>query len=395
MSQPIFPESAGCGFYVQVPFCTERCDYCSIAVSARPDRAAPYIKALKREVERIRTRAERMSPSTFYIGGGTPTSLPLPQLEEILSFLPIPPGFRPEMTLEARPETLSEPLLEQIEKKGVTRLSVGIEAFSLEHMRFLGRNAEANDPVDILKRIRSGFSGKVAMDFIVGGDGYDPDLFRKNAERLYDAGLEHLSVYPLALEPRTVLKLGHSRGELDGLLEDTTAHQWRRATEDLRKMGWHHYEISNFSCNPDSICFHNVLVWKGGDYIGVGAGAHQKIGSVRTNNVRSIITYEQVIEEGHAPFEEKEVLSESAIWMEYLYTNARLSYGIPFEHIVPYVDKRDFSTYITTMLQSGWIDPVHMEEGRLTFTFEGWMWLDELVERLVSLRQNEGESPAI
>ncbi len=388
MSHPIFPDPEGCGFYVQVPFCTERCDYCSIAVSARPDRAAPYIRALGREVERTRKHAEALSPSTFYIGGGTPTSLPLPQLEEILSLLPIPPGFQPEMTLEARPETLSDTLLERIEKKGVTRLSVGIEAFSLEQMRFLGRKAEATDPVGILNRIRSGFSGRVSMDFIVGGDGYDPDLFRKNAGRLYDAGLDHLSVYPLALELRTVLKLKETRGELDGLLEDTTAHQWRRATEDLRLMGWHHYEVSNFAHDPDLICFHNVLVWKGGNYIGIGAGAHQKIGNVRTNNVRSIISYEQALEKDRDPFDEKEELSETALWMEYMYTNARLSYGIPFEHIIPYVGERGFSSYIATMLRSGWIDQVSLDKGRLRFTFEGWLWLDELVGRLVSLRHD-------
>lgn len=388
MIRSIAPYSAGCGFYVQVPFCAERCDYCSIAVSARPDRAAPYIKALGREVERIRMLVENMPPSTFYIGGGTPTSLPLSQLEEILSFLPIPPGSRPEITLEARPETLSDTVLEQIEKMGVTRLSVGIEAFSLEQMKFLGRSSEEIDPVGILERIRSGFTGMVSMDFIVGGNGYDPDLFRKNALRLYDAGLDHLSVYPLAIEPRSVLKLRNSRGELDGFLEDTTAHQWRRATEDLRLMGWHHYEVSNFARNPDSICLHNVLVWKGGNYIGVGAGAHQKIGSVRTNNVRSIITYERILKEGRAPFDEKEELSESALWTERLYTNARLSYGIPFDHIVPYVSDRDFSSYTDTMLRSGWIDPVPIDEGRLTFTFEGWMWLDELVGRLVSLRDD-------
>jgi oxygen-independent coproporphyrinogen-3 oxidase len=388
MTRSIFSHSAGCGFYVQVPFCAERCDYCSIAISARPDRAAPYIKALGREVERIRKLVKILPPSTFYIGGGTPTSLPLSQLEEILSFLPIPPGSRPEMTLEARPETLSDTVLEQIGKKGVTRLSVGIEAFSLEQMRFLGRKAEANDPVGILERIRSGFTGMVSMDFIVGGDGYDPDLFRKNALRLYDAGLDHLSVYPLALEPRTVLKLKDSRGELEGSLDDTTAHQWRRATEDLRLMGWHHYEISNFARDSDSICLHNVLVWKGGNYIGVGAGAHQKIGNVRTNNVRSIITYEHFLEQDCAPFEEKEELSESALWTESLYTNARLSYGIPFDHIVPYVSEREFSSYTDTMLRSGWIDLIPMEEGRLTFTFEGWIWLDELVGRLVSLRHD-------
>lgn len=385
MTSLIDSESDRYGYYVQVPFCIERCDYCSIPVSARPDKASSYIEALAQETERITSRFERTAPSTFYIGGGTPTALPISQLEEILDLLPISKDSKPEITVEARPETLSDLVLERIEKKGVTRLSIGVEGVSEGQMQFLGRRSPAFDLLEWFKRIRHIFHGQISMDFIVGGLGYDPVRFRSYAERLYLSGLDHLSVYPLSLEPRTVLRLKDSRGELPDSLDDTTAEQWREATKDLRAIGWHHYEVSNFARNPDSICRHNVLVWRGGDYLGVGAGAHQKIGRIRTNNVRSIISYEQALKSGRPPFEEVIHLTEFDSWVESLYTNARLTYGISKDRLVPYVEKRILSDYANKMMLYGWIDPEQWEEGGLKCTYEGWTWLDELVGELVSL----------
>lgn len=385
MTLPINFESDGYGYYVQVPFCIERCDYCSIPVSARPDKAASYIEALAQETERISSRFERTAPSTFYVGGGTPTALPISQIEDILDLLPVARNSKPEITLEARPESLSNLILERIEKKGVNRLSLGIEGVSENQMKFLGRRTTSYDPLEWFERFRSVFHGKISLDFIVGGDGYDPVRFRTYAEKLYALGLDHLSVYPLSIEPRTVLRLKDSRGELPDGLDDATAENWRKATEDLRAIGWHHYEVSNFARSPDSICRHNVLVWKGGDYLGVGAGAHQKVGRIRTSNVRSIVSYEQALKSGNSPFEEVIHLTDYEVWIEYLYTNARLTYGIHKDRFVPYVEDKLVSDYAKKMIHNGWIDPDCWEEGRLKFSYEGWLWLDELVGDLVSL----------
>lgn len=385
MKSPVPLNTPVRSLYVQVPFCPERCDYCSIPVSVRPDRADGYVRALSIEKERIRSRIDLRTLETLYLGGGTPTVLEPSLFSDLIDCLA--DGLSPlkEVTTESRPDTLTLPILKMLEQKGVTRLSIGMETASPVQMDFLGRSSGSYDIVRFIDSIRNVFSGQISMDFIIGGTGYDPKQFRTVAGTLLEAGLDHLSVYPLTFEERTVLSLRDSRGEVPGETGDEAAEAWRKTTSDLRSMGWYQYEVANFSRNQETVCLHNRNVWEGNSYLGMGAGAHQRINSVRNENVRSHKTYESILGRRERPSVFQENLSEEELFLEILYTNARLSYGFPKEWLDVRIDPYDLSRFLVHMIENRWVCEKDLQKNRVIFTPEGWVWLDHLIGELSGL----------
>ncbi len=371
--------------YVQVPFCPERCDYCSIPVSLRPDLANGYVEALFREKERLLHREDLSRLETLYIGGGTPTVLEPGLLSELLDGLKkeLPPLA--EITVETRPDVLTAEMLSLLDSKGVTRLSVGMESVTSSQMGFLGRTMDPVDSVRFVEFVRNRFSGRLSMDFIVGGAGYDEKQFLEAARTLLTEGLDHLSVYPLTLEDQTSLKARHLRKELPCDLEEMAGRDWQSAVRKLASLGWHRYEVANFSRSSRTECRHNLRVWQGFDYAGLGAGAHQRIRSVRTVNLPSIRSYELSIRRDMHPVHLNETLTDQEALLEVLYTNARISYGFPLDWVSSAQTGKDMTRFLGEWVACGWIDSLRLEEGRVVFTTAGWDQLDTLMGQLWSV----------
>ena len=371
--------------YVQVPFCPERCDYCSIPVSLRTDRAPAYVQALFREMKRLREREDLSSVETLYVGGGTPTILPPALLMELLDGLrkDLPP--LKEITVESRPDTVTPDILRLLQPSGVTRLSFGMEAVRPEQMTFLGRTMNPYDSVRLLNSVRKDFPGQISMDFIAGGEGFVEEDFLREARALFSEGLDHLSVYPLTVEEQTPLKARLMRGAIASDTEEKAGICWNAVVRDLSSIGWFRYEVANFALAAHSVCRHNQLVWEGYDYAGIGAGAHQRIRSVRSVNVRSIDSYEKRMSTESSPFEVKEVLGEEERLLEIAYTNARLSHGFPLAWLFP--DGRSFEiaeAYLASLLSDDLLDRRSFQEGRVVFTEKGREVLDGLMGEIWS-----------
>ncbi|KGA92757.1 coproporphyrinogen-III oxidase family protein [Leptospirillum ferriphilum] len=371
--------------YVQVPFCPERCHYCSLPVSLQTERAPAYLRALFREKKRLMEREDLSGLETLYVGGGTPTVLPLPHLQELLEELQkgLPPLA--EITVESRPDTVTPEILHRLRSSGVTRLSFGMESVRSEHMRFLGRTMNVLEPVRFLEFVRNHFSGFVSMDFIAGGEGFSEDAFLQEAQSLLAEGLDHLSLYPLTVEEQTSLKGRLRRGEISAGTEDAAGRIWERIVRALSSMGWFRYEVANFSRSPDTVCRHNHLVWQGYDHAGIGAGAHQRIRSVRTINVRSLVSYEERLFSMKAPFEGRESLDQDERLLEILYTNARLSNGFPLS----WLSSEDRSNAIggadfSDLVEEGYLDSRAYSSGRVIFTEKGRDLLDGLMGEIWS-----------
>ncbi len=366
--------------YVQIPFCPERCDYCSIPVSLRPDRASSYVQALFREKKRLEEREDLSGVETLYIGGGTPTILPPELLGKLIDGLRknLPP--LKEITVESRPDTLSPDILRLLQSAGVTRLSVGMEAVTSEQMRFLGRTIKPFHFVRFMHSVRNDFRGQLSMDFIAGGDGFEADAFLREARTLLSEGLEHLSVYPLTVEEQTPLKDRLRRKAIPSDTEEKAGILWNAVVPELSSLGWIRYEVANFSRSPETVCQHNHRVWQGYDYAGLGAGAHQRIRSVRSMNVRSIVSYEERLANDFSPCGEKEILGEEEGLLEILYTNARLSNGFPLCWIFPHGKPNDaLETYLLSLVSDEQIERHAFLESRVVFTEKGREFLDGLM----------------
>ena len=371
--------------YVQVPFCPERCDYCSIPVSLRTDRAPAYVQALFREMKRLREREDLSSVETLYVGGGTPTILPPALLMELLDGLrkDLPP--LKEITVESRPDTVTPDILRLLQSSGVTRLSFGMEAVRPEQMTFLGRTMSSYDSVRLLNIVRKDFLGQVSMDFIAGGEGFVEEDFLREARALFSEGLDHLSLYPLTVEEQTPLKARLMRGAIASDTEEKAGICWNAVVRDLSSIGWFRYEVANFALAAHSVCRHNQLVWEGYDYAGIGAGAHQRIRSVRSVNVRSIDSYEKRMSIESSPFEVKEVLGEEERLLEIAYTSARLSNGFPLAWLFP--DGRSYEiaeAYLASLVSDDLLDRRSFQEGRVVFTEKGREVLDGLMGEIWS-----------
>ncbi|MHB1934429.1 MAG: coproporphyrinogen-III oxidase family protein [Leptospirillum sp.] len=371
--------------YVQVPFCPERCDYCSIPVSLRPDLANGYVEALFLEKERLLQREDLSRLETMYIGGGTPTVLEPGLFSELLEGLKKELPSLAEITVETRPDVLTEEMLSLLDSKGVTRLSVGMESVTHSQMGFLGRTMDPVDSVRFIEFVRNRFSGRLSMDFIVGGAGYDEKQFLEASRTLLTEGLDHLSVYPLTVEDQTSLKARHLRKELPCDLEEMAGRDWQSAVRKLASQGWHRYEVANFSRSPLTECRHNLRVWQGFDYAGLGAGAHQRIRSVRTVNLPSIRSYELSVRRDVHPVHLNETLTDQEALLEVLYTNARISYGFPLDWMSSGQTGTDMTRFLGEWVACGWIDRLRLEEGRVVFTTAGWDQLDTLMGQLWSV----------
>ena len=370
--------------YVQVPFCPERCDYCSIPVSTRMDEAGTYLDALSVELSRVSSRLEGAPSLTIYIGGGSPTSLPKEFLKKLLGL------FQPfrkkclEWTVESRPEGLTEETLTLLSGTGVTRLSIGIESWEPDRLGFLGRSSSVFDPVLFLSGIRPFFPGAVSMDFIVGGGRFDTGAFKDLAGALLKSGLEHLSFYPLTLEGQTSLLAHHDRSGTVKDIEDEAASDWLDCIRALSDVGWDRYEVANCSSTNETRCLHNLLIWEGGDYMGIGAGAHQRVRNIRTDNVRSFREYIDRTRQDLDPFSVREELSGEELFMETLLTRLRVRSGITTGELVPWIPEAYVFKKIESYVHGGFVRKEEfVRESRIVCTDEGLNRLDDLVSGLI------------
>ena len=370
--------------YVQVPFCPERCDYCSIPVSTRMDEAATYLDALSVELSRVVDYIGNASAITIYIGGGSPTSLPKEDLGRLLGMFDPFRGRCLEWTVESRPEGLSEENLAILSEAGVTRLSIGIESWEADRMNFLGRSTPVFDPVQFLSGIRPFFQGAVSMDFIVGGGRFDTRAFKDLARALLAAGLEHLSFYPLTLEGQTSLLAHHDRSGTAKGIEEEAASDWLDCIAALSDVGWDRYEVANCSSGPESRCLHNLLIWEGADYLGIGAGAHQRVRNIRTENVRSFREYVNRTNEGQDPFAVRESLSDAELFIERLLTRMRVCSGVSLKELGEWIPESYVRKIVDSYVSNGFVRKEDLvRDSRVVCTDEGLNRLDDLVSGLI------------
>ena len=386
----------GTGVYVQVPFCPDRCDYCAVPVSVSTAILPRYLEALALEAKKVRGLFEETPPVSLYIGGGSPLSLPREALLRLLEILSpfLPKGEGAEVTVESRPEDLDSGTLEILRGIPGIRLSLGIEGGASEELERLGRRSAYLEPLPLLKRLRREIpEAAISMDFIVGEENGADDRFLTTARELRAEGLDHLSVYPLVVESRTVLALRKSQGQTSECLEEAAAERWVEICRALSSQGWNRYEVSNFSRDPEGVCRHNRHVWQGGDYLGLGAGAHQRMGRRRRENVRSVSEYVRNVEVGMDSYGTTETLTEEAYDIEYLYGNFRLSAGISTRWLKERVGGYSYGFLHSEFVRIDVLDQVRTNLQRLVLNDRGFSLLDSLVLMILE-RRGSTDSPA-
>ncbi len=313
------------GFYVHVPFCASRCDYCAFATwTDRDHLMAPYARACVDEALHAVAEENLLPATSVFFGGGTPSRLDPRLLTTILDALPRLHGA--EVTVECNPEDASPELFSEWLSAGVNRVSFGAQSMAPEVLAGLGRN---HRPGSVRRAVSlahsSGFSS-VNTDLIIGGAGETDDSWSETLTEILelDPPPQHLSCYALTVEPGTPLASDPARHPD----EDAQAGRYEIAETVLLAAGYRWYEISNWA-QPGHECRHNLLYWRQGEYRGIGCAAHSHRGGRRWWNLRTPERYIDAVGSGRSPEAGSEELDSYSREIESLTLAIRTSDGVP------------------------------------------------------------------
>jgi oxygen-independent coproporphyrinogen-3 oxidase len=291
------------GIYIHIPFCRQACHYCDFHFSTNLSGIDQMVAAIGSEISFRKDFLDGQLVETVYFGGGTPSLLS----ERHLTFLmhAIVDNFDTnlqEVTLEANPDDLSSENLALWRDLGFDRLSLGIQSFHEEVLKFYNRAHTAREALEAISRgRRSGFE-KFSIDLIYGFPHPDHSLWEEDLAEALRQDPGHISAYALTVEPRTALGKWAEKGRFQPAEEDFIAEQFEWLQDQSQKAGYIQYEISNFG-KPDQFALHNTNYWKGTPYLGVGPSAHSFDGQERGYNPAHNWGYIKSIESGQIPFE--------------------------------------------------------------------------------------------
>jgi oxygen-independent coproporphyrinogen-3 oxidase len=291
--------------YIHIPFCQAKCTYCDFnSYSGLDHLFEKYGRALQAEMQWVR-QGRSLKVNTIYLGGGTPTVLPLALLGEVLQacreHFTITEGA--EVTVEANPGTVDGGYLAGLLEMGVTRLSLGVQSFHDAELRLLGRIHTAAQAVETYRLARGAGFGNINLDLIYGlprqtlsgWQAIRPGSWQATLQQAIHLWPDHLSLYCLTVEQDTPLGQRMARGELPAPDPDLAAEMYTLAEEMLARAGYVHYEISNWA-QPGHECLHNLTYWRNRSYLGLGAGAHSYFDRKRWCNVLSPARYITLLE---------------------------------------------------------------------------------------------------
>ena len=282
--------------YIHIPFCRRICTYCDFAKEVAHDpKQHRYIDAL---IDETRAHSAILSSvRTVYIGGGTPSSLPLHLLERYLSELNahLSKDAVEEFTVEANPSDVTPQFAALIRRMNITRVSLGAQTFDNATLAFLNRDHHAEMIGEAVKNLRTAGLTNINVDMIFAYPAQTHAQLREDLKKLLALKPAHISYYNLIFEPGTRLYTLYTRGETFPLDDDTQAQMYETVIDTLKDAGYTHYEISSFARKGFNSA-HNTYVWRDYDYLGLGSGAHSKYGNVRYENPARLKHYLQAVE---------------------------------------------------------------------------------------------------
>lgn len=346
------------GIYLHIPFCARRCLYCDFFSGTDKKWKEKYVDALIGELELRRDYLGGERVETVYFGGGTPSQLP-PEafariFEQLYRLYDLDEGA--EITLEANPDDLSDAYVQALRCLPFNRLSMGVQSFKDDDLRFLNRRHTAQQARDVVKRCQDAGFANISIDLMYGLPGQTVAEWAGNLEAAMALGVQHVSAYHLIYEEGTALHRLKEAGRVVPVPEETSVAMFSLLIDRLTAAGFVHYEISNFG-REHFFSRHNSSYWTGRKYLGAGASAHSFDGASRQWNVASLPQYVEGIGQGR-PVVELELLDRNTRYNEFIITGLRTMWGVSLEAM-----EREFghSLYIYGMRQA----KPYMERGLL------------------------------
>ncbi len=334
------------GIYIHIPFCRQACHYCNFHFTTSLHYKNEMIAALLKEISLIscpspqveKGEAEPERIETIYYGGGTPSLLDAGEIRSIL--YAIRKKFNvtknAEITLEANPDDITREKLMGWKNAGINRLSIGIQSFFDEDLRWMNRAHTAKEATDHLQLAKNYFDN-ITIDLIYGMPSLSNEKWKQNVDMAISMKIPHLSCYALTVEKKTALDKMIRLQQVENTDPEKQSEQFLLLMQWMEDAGYEHYEISNFA-KPGWRSLHNSSYWQGKKYWGIGPSAHSFDGNCRQWNVSNNQQYMESVQRGIIPFE-KEVLTEQQRLNEYIMTSLRTMEGLNLENTGEATDK--------------------------------------------------------
>ncbi|MBR0648149.1 coproporphyrinogen III oxidase [Roseomonas terrae] len=376
--------------YIHWPFCAAKCPYCDFNSHVR-DRLdqARFRDALRRELAHEAARVGRRPLASIFFGGGTPSLMDPETVAALIADARslFDAGPEIEITLEANPTSVEAAKLAAFRDAGVNRASLGVQSLEEEALRFLGRRHDAAQAIAALETAR-GIFPRLSFDLIYARPGQDEASWRAELRRALALAADHLSLYQLTIEPGTQFATLHARGAFALPEGDDAARLYHATAEEAARFGLRSYEVSNYA-KAGAESRHNLAYWRYGDYLGIGAGAHQRLlmdgRMLATRRHRAPEEWANRVErDGHAAVEEEELVPADRA-REALLMGLRLAEGIDPAR----VEARSglpFDQAIDPAMLGALLDEDYLTwtpEGRLRATEEGIVRLDAVLPVLL------------
>ena len=285
------------------------------------------VSAIARELELQQNFIKTEPYHTIYFGGGTPSILQSSELERLLNIVALKYSLvpNPEITLEANPDDLSEEKLSELKSLGINRLSIGIQSFQNDILKFINRIHTADGAIVAYKNARRAGFENISIDLIFSFPGSNLLMLKSDIQNAISLGPEHISVYHLTVEEKTVFGNWYKKGKIQLLNEDDSADHFEILIQDLTSANYEQYEISNF-CRDGHYSSHNTCYWNNSPYLGIGPGAHSYNGSHRQFNMPHNHKYMSSIEKDIIPAE-VDSFNKKSLANDYLLASLRTKWG--------------------------------------------------------------------
>ncbi|MDR9399529.1 MAG: radical SAM family heme chaperone HemW [Salibacter sp.] len=373
------------GVYIHIPFCHKACHYCDFHFVTHLRDKPELVEALKKELELQRDFFGSDRVETIYFGGGTPSLLSEPELRQLIEsvFEIYDVIDEPEITLEANPDDLTDEKLRQLKKAGVNRLSIGVQSFFDEHLKWMNRTHSAQEAENALKRAQDYDLSNITLDLIYGLPKLNMEQWLENVQKTIALDIPHISAYNLTVEPGTPLAYQVKKNRVQIPQDENVLAQFTYLMDELGSNDYVHYEISNFA-REGEYSKHNSSYWLGKKYLGVGPSAHGYDGSDRYFNPADNKRYLEKIGKRELPAKWENTTNQDKL-NDYILTRLRTIWGLDYGFIEEHFGSKELDRIIKEVKPFLNRQEVEHKAGILTLTRKGKFIADHIAASLFKI----------
>jgi len=385
--------------YLHIPFCRQACNYCDFHFSTNLTLKTTVVESICKEIDLQANYLKNKRLETIYFGGGTPSLLSLNELNDIFETIKKYYIFADdiEITMEANPDDITRDRLTILERFGFNRLSIGIQSFDDNHLKYLNRIHTSQHAEDCVRLAQEMGFENLTIDLIYG---IHPlltlpkklqksqsvlthglhQIWQRDLEKAISLNVPHISSYCLTIEPKTVFGKWLQINKIPPIDEEFASQQFDILVNTLAANGYDQYEISNF-CRDNRYSRHNTSYWKRHEYLGIGPSAHSFNGESRQFNVSNNPAYIKALKLGQVPAD-YEVLTPEEKVNDYIMTGLRTKWGCDLLEIEKMVGQKWLKFNEEVLRQNLSQDFLKLDNQLLMLTQKGKLFADRIASDL-------------